>query len=605
MSAAIRQGGDLQSTDEVGRKSEQLANAAMALLGCRTSGDVFNVIGEFLALLCPGSVIIINEATPEMDWLITRELVGVDKNLLSRAESLVRFRVIGKRSAINPEYWDEMISGTLSKVPGGFAEFAASEIPLGLARIVARLIGLDDVFTIGIADGRYALGNIHICTRSRETVIPVHTVESFAHHCYSALAQMRSAQKLSEVAERNRLNLQHMVEGHAAHAIILDESGRPYDYRFLDVNPAFEAMTGMRAEDVIGKTARQVSPDFDPVWLERFASVATTGVAARFEDYVNYTGRQFEVVVYSPQSAQFAASYSDVTERREAEDSIRRANAELESRIRERTEELMALNSQLTKTNSMLIEATRAKSDFLASMSHELRTPLNSIIGFTGILLQGLAGPLMPEQELQLGMVRESGRHLLTLVDDVLDLSRIESGKSQVAHQEFDVATLVYTAVETLRPLSDKKGIELILTVAEDVCELCSDSRFVSQILLNLLGNAIKFTDVGSVSLDVTSVADRVVFRVSDTGRGIRSEDLPHVQESFYQAEPIAEAKHEGAGLGLAISSQLAAMLGGRIDIESELGIGSTFTLSVPCTNVGADRVEDVPRQGGPFDPSL
>jgi len=246
-------------------------------------------------------------------------------------------------------------------------------------------------------------------------------------------------------------------------------------------------------------------------------------------------------------------------------------------------EELSSVNSELTETNLRLEEATRAKSDFLANMSHELRTPLNSIIGFSGTLLQGLAGPLNAEQERQLGMVSASGKHLLSLVQDILDLSRIESGHSTAVFEEFEVPALMSGVLAMVRPQADAKGIGLALARGPGTDLLRSDPGHLRQILINLLGNAVKFTDSGAVSLGVSVENEQMLFAVADTGCGIRVDDVPRIMDDFYQAAPTAEAKSAGTGLGLTISSRLAEAIGGTLDVSSEFGIGSTFTLRVPC----------------------
>jgi signal transduction histidine kinase len=284
-------------------------------------------------------------------------------------------------------------------------------------------------------------------------------------------------------------------------------------------------------------------------------------------------------------------------ERRRAREEILRLNCELEERVQRRTEELSSSNRELSSTNEVvsavngelieanlrLEEATRAKSYFLAAMSHELRTPLNSIIGFSGTLLQGLAGPLNVEQRTQLDMIGTSGRHLLSLIEEILDLSRIESGRSPAVLEEFEVPALVSGVLAMVRPLADAKGIGLALAREPGTDLLTSDPGLVRQILINLLGNAVKFTDSGAVSLGVSVEDDQMLFAVADTGRGIRVVDVPHIMEDFYQAAPTAEAKSAGTGLGLTISSRLAEAIGATLGVSSEFGIGSTFTLRVPC----------------------
>lgn len=255
---------------------------------------------------------------------------------------------------------------------------------------------------------------------------------------------------------------------------------------------------------------------------------------------------------------------------------VRVRAGDLEKRVAERTAELETARDRAES-------ADRLKSAFLATMSHELRTPLNSIIGFTGILLQELAGPLNEEQQKQLGMVRGSAQHLLALINDVLDISKIEAGQLEVCREVFDLCRSVEKVVGVVKPMADKKGLRLNVEMGPGIGKLVSDPRRVEQVLLNLLNNAVKFTEKDA-AVKVTAVAADGVVRISvaDEGVGIKPEDLDKLFQPFRQIETGLSRRHEGTGLGLVICRRLATLLGGDIEVRSEWGKGSVFTFTLP-----------------------
>ncbi len=259
----------------------------------------------------------------------------------------------------------------------------------------------------------------------------------------------------------------------------------------------------------------------------------------------------------------------------EAMAALERSRLELEERVRERTAELV-------EAKDAAESADRLKSAFLATMSHELRTPLNSIIGFTGIVLQGMAGPLNPEQTKQLGIVKTSARHLLDLINDVLDISKIEAGQLEIQCGDFSLPQAIEKALTAISSLADKKGIVLHSEIAPEVDKVFSDQRRTEQILLNLIGNAVKFTDAGSVTVRCWRDGRWLVTAVADTGIGIAPEDLVSIFEPFRQADTGLARKREGTGLGLSICKRLVDHLGGSIAVESAPGKGSTFTVKLP-----------------------
>ena len=252
------------------------------------------------------------------------------------------------------------------------------------------------------------------------------------------------------------------------------------------------------------------------------------------------------------------------------------------SAIRDITQRKQIENA-LHEKNLELRNANLAKDRFLASMSHELRTPLNAIIGFTGTLLMKLPGPLNDEQERQLKVVDSSARHLLSLINDILDVAKIESGKVSVNLVPVPIAPVVKEVAEALRAMAQEKKLRFEITLPKEDVIAFTDARALQQILLNLANNALKFTQSGSVRLMVEGVSGRVYVRVIDTGIGIREEDQTRLFQPFEQVNASASRPARGVGLGLYLSRQLATLLGGTLECESVADEGSCFTLSIPA----------------------
>jgi signal transduction histidine kinase len=254
---------------------------------------------------------------------------------------------------------------------------------------------------------------------------------------------------------------------------------------------------------------------------------------------------------------------------------LRKVNREMEDRIKDRTAKLAAAMDQAKAADHL-------KSAFLATMSHELRTPLNSIIGFTGIMLQGLAGPLNEEQKKQLGMVQTSSRHLLALINDVLDISKIEAGQLTLSVSTFDLRASVEKTVQLVTPLAEKNGLDLSAEISKDVGMVTSDQRRLEQIILNLLNNAVKFTEKGEIRVTCRAIGAQYELAVSDTGIGIDPTEISHLFQPFHQIDTGLSRKREGTGLGLSICRKLIVLMGGSIDVKSRFGRGSTFTVRFP-----------------------
>ena len=372
-----------------------------------------------------------------------------------------------------------------------------------------------------------------------------------------------SARKQAEQElEESRNRFQALADNLPEFITLKDTQGR-----FLFVNRRFEEWTGWSREDTYCKSVFDLYP---PEQAEKFNQldnqVTSSGEIFSYEVDLNYpnggsrtvVSTRFPVFAENGEVLGMGTINHDISERKQAEIALRIAKEQAES-------------------------ADRLKSAFLATMSHELRTPLNSIIGFSGILLKGLAGELNEEQTKQLGMVKKSASHLLSLINDILDISKIEAGSMEADRIAFELQPAIKSSVDLVTPAADKKSLQIEIKPTDQPLEICSDQRRVEQIVLNLLSNAIKFSESGVIRVETKIIDDSIEISVSDTGIGIREEDLGRLFQPFHQLDQSGPArKHEGSGLGLALSRKLAKILGGDIRAQSCWGEGSVFTLELP-----------------------
>jgi len=248
----------------------------------------------------------------------------------------------------------------------------------------------------------------------------------------------------------------------------------------------------------------------------------------------------------------------------------------------ERLEQLVKQRTQELEQEKLISEtANRAKSEFLTYMSHELRTPLNSILGLSNLLLEQIFGPLNEKQQQYIAGISSSGQHLLNLINDLLDLSKIEAGKEELSLETIQVEEVCQTCLSLIQEQARNLGLQLSLVMAAEVTTCIADKRRLQQILFNLLSNAVKFTEAGSVTLKVEQTEDTINFSVIDTGIGISAANQASLFQPFRQLDSD-NRKPEGTGLGLALSRKLAHLQGGDITVTSKLGCGSCFTLYLP-----------------------
>jgi protein-histidine pros-kinase len=401
------------------------------------------------------------------------------------------------------------------------------------------------------------------------------------------LAQVNAALQ-QEIAVRQRIEadlresearLQAILDNTRAAIYVKDLAGR-----YLLNNYQHQMLAGLSGAQIKGKTDAEVFP---PEKAEQYQQndhvVLTVGTPVEFEEEMMlddglhiFVSDKFLLRSAAGSPYAVCGISLDITERKRAEETLRQSKEDLEHRVTERTAELQVAKEQAEA-------ASRAKSEFLANMSHELRTPLNAIIGFTGTLLMKLPGPLTPAQEKQLKTVQGSGKHLLSLINDILDMAKIEAGKMELTREPVVLQDVVHEVATTLRPLAEAKGLTFEVKLPDATLVTHTDRRALSQILLNLTNNAIKFTEHGQVGLELrqhqTAGQVRTEIRVRDTGIGIRPEEQSKLFHAFTQVDASTKRRYEGTGLGLHLSQQLAELLGKQIVFESEYGKGSTFTV--------------------------
>lgn len=363
---------------------------------------------------------------------------------------------------------------------------------------------------------------------------------------------------LRESEQRYRQLFASMHAGFALHQMIYDKNGSPCDYRFIEVNPAFEKMTGLKEADVVGRRVREILPTTEDHWIEAYGQVDQTGEPALVTEFSGALGRYYSVAAYSPRKGQVATVIQDITQQKEGEALVRKARDDAQA-------------------------ANESKTRFLANMSHELRTPLNAIIGMAELMEDT---PLSDEQEDYVRTIENSSESLLALISDLLDFSKLEMGKMRVLNENVSVRRVVQKSMDLLAPVACSKDVSLEFDYQEGMKdEVLADEDRLQQVFINLINNALKFTEEGFVRVrlaqaQVPTGSHCVMLRVEDSGCGMDEETVTRIFDPFQQGDNSLTRQHGGTGLGLAISKELVEAMGGTISVSSEPGKGSTFVVS-------------------------
>jgi PAS domain S-box-containing protein len=380
------------------------------------------------------------------------------------------------------------------------------------------------------------------------------------------------------------------------HRVLFDRHPLPlwvYDRttrRILEVNDAAVAAYGYTREEFLALRIDDLRPEAEvPRLLEYVARGRELASFAGIWTHRRKDGSLRQVEVYS-KPVQFEGRDArqvlalDVTERLQDEARLQHNEHRLRELNQQLADRIDSRDAELERAWQRAAQADHVQRRFLATVSHELRTPLNSIIGFSELLMHGLVGPLTDEQSRQVGIVNESGKHLLALVSDFLDISKIEAGVIELQVVPLDLVEVVQASLDGYRESALERGLTLapVDVAAARPCSALGEPRRVRQVIDNLLSNAVKFTDRGSVNVRVEDVGDDICVIVNDTGIGIASEDTARLFEPFARIEDRGERVRDGTGLGLAIAKRLVQRMNGRIGVASEPGRGSRFWFTLP-----------------------
>lgn len=596
-------------TDAYASIAAPVIHVVMARALTDTNGVMYGAVGLNVTMVQLTNYIDQLRDNPLVKYLLVNEndviLAGLTKNLL--------FKNIREYSPVLQEIFSELTPGFVPAVIQGrkyYVSFInATRHSLKIAALIPanqierRVINYIVIAGMGLVIGVVLLSVLTMIGLRLYVVKPLQVFTDTTND----IARTSDLERRIDISSRDEIGIMansynQMMDALSSTEAELRRSEKQYrdifnnavmgiyqstpDGRWRGVNPAMASIFGFETPDEMISSVKDIREELyvNPEDRDRFTRLfEERGIVRGFEaEFKRRDGSRFWISIHGKAIRDeegkilwYNGTVEDITDRKEAQQELAIYREHLETQVKERTMELEIAKEQAES-------ADRLKSAFLATMSHELRTPLNSIIGFTGIILQEIVGPLSDEQRKQLTMVKNSAQHLLVLINDVLDISKIEAGQLEIVCEPYDLRRSIEETVGSARPIAEKKGIDLICTIASDNGTIRGDRRRVEQVLLNLLSNAIKFTEKGSVTVKYEGDGDTVTIRVVDTGIGIREENQETIFQPFRQIDSGLNREYEGTGLGLSISKRLVELMGGTIWVESVWGQGTTFGFTLP-----------------------
>ncbi len=410
--------------------------------------------------------------------------------------------------------------------------------------------------------------------------------------------QKTAEEKLRQSEKRYRSLFEGMLEGFAFHQIICNEEGQPVTYKFLEVNPAFEKMTGLNGKDIIGKTAYEILPKMEPYWIEEYGKVALNGDYSEFENYSSDLEKYFRVSVFSNQKEYFAVIFEDITDRKKIENELQVYRENLERLVKVRTQELNKTNAllkeeiekgkgvevMLQQSLDQVQKFSDLKSRFISTASHEFRTPLATMFSSTELLeAYGRKWNIEKYTE-HISRIKHSIENLTYLIDDVLSVSKVEAGKIEYEPSEFDFEEFCRNLVKEFQNDLAKSHI-IDFSFKPDRKRYILDERLFRSILMNLLSNAVKYSDRGeTIIFTITSNNMNIIIEVIDNGIGISPDDLPYLFEPFHRGVNVNQIS--GTGLGMSIVKRYVDLHDGEILVDSKLDFGTKIKIIIPIKKI-------------------